>query len=154
AADLAIAVCTPEPPAIEATYRFLRAAFRRRLRRVLARDRFRLPLLERALNDLGHLPSPLGLVRVLAKIDRNLADLAWSEANRMHVQLVVNQTRLRSDLELAGWMSGLASRHYGVPLEELGTIEQDDTVWLSVRRNKPLLVDSPASKAGRNLERI
>lgn len=51
-------------------------------------------------------------------------------------------------------MSGLASRHYGVPLEELGTIEQDDTVWLSVRRNKPLLVDSPASKAGRNLERI
>ncbi|MGH7283051.1 MAG: helix-turn-helix domain-containing protein [Polyangiaceae bacterium] len=154
AADLAIAVCTPEPPAIEATYRFLRAAFRRRLRRALARDRFRLPLLERALNDLGHLPSPLGLVRTLAKIDRNLADLAWSEANRMHVQLVVNQTRVRSDLELAGWMSGLASRHYGVPLEELGTIEQDDTVWLSVRRNKPLLVDSPASKAGRNLERI
>lgn len=154
AADIAIAVTAPEPPAIEATYRFLRAAFRRRLRRALARDRFRLPLLERALSDLGHLPAPLVLVRALAKIDRGLADLAWSEAHRMRVQLVVNQTRLRSDLELAGWMSGLASRHYGVPLEELGTIEQDDSVWLSVRRNKPLLIDSPAGKAGRNLERI
>jgi flagellar biosynthesis protein FlhG len=27
-------------------------------------------------------------------------------------------------------------------------------VWISVRRNKPLLVDSPASKAARNVERI
>ncbi len=154
AADVAIAVTTPEPPAIEATYRFLRAAFRRRLRRALAHDRFRLPILARALNEIGYLPAPLVLVRALAKIDRSLADLAWSEANRMHVQLVVNQTRLRSDLELAGWMSGLASRHYGVPLEELGTIEYDDAAWLSVRRHRPLLIDSPASKAGRNLERI
>lgn len=154
AADVPIAVTVPEPPAIEATYRFLRAAFRRRLRRALARDRYRLPLLERAMMEIGGLPSPLILVRALAKMDRTLADLAWSEANRTHVQLVVNQTRVRSDLELGGWMSGLASRHYGMPLEELGTIEHDDTVWLSVRRNKPLLVDSPASKAGRNLERI
>ena len=120
AADVPIAVTVPEPPAIEATYRFMRAAFRRRLRRALARDRYRLPLLERALTEIGSLPSPLALVRSLARIDRTLADLAWSEANRMHLQLVVNQTRVRSDLELAGWMSGLASRHYGVPLEELG----------------------------------
>ena len=51
-------------------------------------------------------------------------------------------------------MSGLCSRHYGVALDELGHIEQDDTVWLTVRRNKPLLVDSPASKSARNVERI
>ncbi|MEO8878235.1 MAG: helix-turn-helix domain-containing protein, partial [Polyangiaceae bacterium] len=154
AADVPIAVTVPEPPAIEATYRFLRAAFRRRLRRALARDRYRLPLLERAMTEIGGLASPLALVRSLASMDRTLADLAWSEANRTHVQLVVNQTRVRSDLELGGWMSGLAARHYGVPLEELGTIEHDDTVWLSVRRNRPLLIDSPASKAGRNIERI
>jgi flagellar biosynthesis protein FlhG len=51
-------------------------------------------------------------------------------------------------------MSGLVSRHYGVALDELGHIELDDTVSLTVRRNKPLLVDSPTSKSARNLERI
>jgi flagellar biosynthesis protein FlhG len=51
-------------------------------------------------------------------------------------------------------MSGLVSRHYGVVLDELGHVESDDTVWLTVRRNKPLLVDSPASKSARNIERI
>ena len=72
----------------------------------------------------------------------------------MRVQLVVNQTRVRTDAELGAWMSGLVSRHYGVALDELGHIEHDDTVWLTVRRNKPLLVDSPASKSARNIERI
>jgi len=51
-------------------------------------------------------------------------------------------------------MSGLLRRHYGVVLDELGWVEQDDTVWLAVRRRRPLLVDSPTSKAARNLERI
>ncbi len=154
AADVAVAVTVPEPPALETTYRFLRAAYLRRLRRALANDRFRLGLLERALDAIRVLPPPIELVRTLMKMDRQLAEIAWSEASRMHVHLVVNQTRVRSDLELGSFASELVSRHYGIKLDELGHIEHDDTVWLSVRRNKPLLVDSPASKAARNVERI
>jgi flagellar biosynthesis protein FlhG len=154
AADVPIAVTVPEPPAIETTYRFLRAAFRSRLRRALLGDKLRSSFLERALTELGVLPKPIELVQRLAKTDKALAEIAWSEAQAMRVQLVVNQTRVRTDAELGAWMSGLASRHYGVVLDELGHIEQDDTVWLTVRRNKPLLVDSPASKSARNVERI
>ncbi len=154
AADIPIAVTVPEPPAIETTYRFLRAAYRRRLRRALARDRFRLNLIERGVREIGSLPSPIQLVKSLSKMERHLAELAWAEAQRLRINLIVNQTRVRTDMELGGWMSTLASRHYGVKLDELGHIEQDDTVWVTVRRNKPLLVDSPTSKAARNLERI
>jgi len=152
--DISIAVTVPEPPAIEATYRFLRAAYRRRLRRAVQRDRFRLALVERAVKELGTLPAPIDLARHLARMDKGLADIAWREAQVFRTQLVVNQTRVRTDLELGNWMSGLAARHYGVKLDELGHIEHDDTVWLTVRRNKPLLVDSPTSKAARNMERI
>ncbi|HEY5243504.1 MAG TPA: P-loop NTPase, partial [Polyangiaceae bacterium] len=128
AADIAIAVTVPEPPAIEATYRFLRAAFRRRLRRVLVRDKLRSSMLERALNDAGSLPAPIELVHKLAKIDKGLAEAAWAEAQALRIQLVVNQTRVRTDAELGAWMSGIVSRHYGVALDELGHVEQDDTV--------------------------
>lgn len=154
AADLAIVVTVPEPPAIETTYRFIRAAFVRRVRRALTSDRFRLGLFERALTQLGVLPAPIDLVHTLAKMDRELAVLAWSEATRLRFHLVVNQTRVRADLELGHQMSDLSTRHYGVVLDELGHIEHDDTVWLAVRRNRPLLIDSPASKAARNVERI
>jgi flagellar biosynthesis protein FlhG len=154
AADFAICVTVPEPPAIEATYRFVRAAYRRRLRRSLGRDRFRLSLVDRAFKEIGRLPAPLEVVRLLARTDRSLAEHAFAEAKRMHLYLAVNQTRVRTDLELAGAMSGLLRRHYGVALDELGWVEHDDTVWLAVRRKKPLLVDSPTSKAARNIERI
>jgi len=153
-ADVPICVTVPEPPAIETTYRFLRAAFVRRLKRALKGDKYRTSLVERALLDLAKLPSPLDLVRALGRIDKGLSDFAWSEANRLRMNLVVNQTRVRSDLELGNWMSALAMRHYGVHLDELGHIEHDDTVWLMVRRRKPLLVDSPTAKAARNVERI
>lgn len=154
ASDLAICVTVPEPPAIEATYRFVRAAYRRKLRRSLVRERFKLSLVDRATREIGRLPSPLELIRLLAKTDRTLAEHASAEAHRMRLYLAVNQTRVRTDLELAGAMSALARRHYGVTLDELGWIEHDDTVWLAVRRGRPLLVDSPTSKAARNIERI
>jgi flagellar biosynthesis protein FlhG len=111
-------------------------------------------IFERALAELNALPAPLELVRTLAKMDRTLAELAWVEAQKTRFCLVVNQTRMRGDLELGGWMSMLVARHYGVTLDELGHIEHDDTVWLSMRRRRPLLVDSPTCKAARNLERI
>lgn len=154
AADFAICVTVPEPPAIETTYRFVRAAYRRKLRRALVKDRFRLSVVDRAFKDLGRLPSPLDLIRLLAKVDRGLSELAWAEAHRMHLYLAVNQTRVRTDLELPNAMSALCRRHYGITLDELGWVEHDDTVWLSVRRRRPLLVDSPTSKAARNIERI
>ncbi len=154
AADIPIAVTVPEPPAIETTYRFVRAAFRRRLKRSVARDKLRSTILDRVLAEIGVLPPPIELVQKLSKTDKSLAEIAWAEAQAMRVQLVVNQTRVRTDTELGAWMSGLVSRHYGVALDELGHVEHDDTVWLTVRRNKPLLVDSPASKSARNIERI
>jgi flagellar biosynthesis protein FlhG len=154
AADIPIAVTVPEPPAIEETYRFVRAAYRRKLRRALLRDRFRLHLFERALKELAALPSPVDVVRQLGKMDQGAAEIAWAEAQRLRIELIVNQTRVRTDTELGAWMTSLTSRHYGVSLDELGHIEHDDTVWLTVRRNRPLLVDSPTSKAARNVERI
>jgi flagellar biosynthesis protein FlhG len=154
AADLAVVVTVPEPPAIETTYRFIRAAFVRRVRRAIASDKFRVGLFDRALRQLGYLPAPIDLVRALTKIERELSVLAWNEANRMRLHLVVNQTRVRADQDLGHQMCDLSTRHFGVALDELGHVEHDDSVWLAVRRNRPLLIDSPASKAARNVERI
>ncbi|MFO0675002.1 MAG: helix-turn-helix domain-containing protein [Polyangiaceae bacterium] len=153
-ADVPVLVTVPEPPAVEATYRVLRHAFRRRLRRALLRDRFRSTLLGRYLHESGQVPSPRALMAAVVKSDRLLAETALAEAEAMPMQLVVNQTRVRSDVELGGQMSDLVRRHYALHVDELGHVEHDDTVWLTVRRERPLLVDSPTCRAARNLERI
>lgn len=153
-ADIGICVTAPDPPAVEATYRFTRALFLRRLRRTLIKDRFKLRLVDRVLGELRPLPSPLEVVHALARYETTLAELAASELAQLRPRLVVNGIRLRQDNELGASMCEMSRRYLGVDLDHLGHVEQDDSVWLSVVRKRPILLDSPTSKSARNLERI
>lgn len=153
-ADLGVCVAAPEPPSVETTYRFARALFQRALRRALVSDRFKLRLVERAQAELPPLPSPQALIRVLSRYDSAVGDFAASELAKIRPRLVVNSVRLRNDSELGPAMCELGARYLGIGFDYVGHVEQDDAVWLSVVRRKPLLIDSPTSKSARNIERI
>lgn len=154
AADVGLSVTVPEPPAIEATYSFLKALFLRRLRRSLMRERFKLKLVERLLGGLPPGPLPLDVIRTLERSDTALAQVALGELSRMTPRLIVNSTRLRTDTDLGPTMQAMSDRFLGIDLDYLGHIEHDDAVWLTVRRRRPLLIDSPTSKSARLIERI
>ncbi len=152
-ADQVVCVTTPEPPSVEGTYRLLRAVFLRSLRRSLVEDRFRLRLVERAESEAGAMPSPLTLVRTIARYDssvgarRRRARPAPPAAGR-------EQRPAAHGLRARAGQCDLAHRYLGVRLDYVGHVEQDDAVWLSVVKSRPLLIDSPSSKSARNLERI
>ncbi|MEM1030808.1 MAG: helix-turn-helix domain-containing protein [Myxococcota bacterium] len=153
-AGLSICVTAPEPPAIDATYRFCRALFARRLRRTLMRERHRLRIVDKALAQLPPLPTPRALVSEIARFDQHVANLAAHQLQRLRPRLVVGKTRLRQDLDLGPAMVSLAERYLGISLDYLGYVEQDDAAWLTARRRRPLLIDAPTSKASRNIERV
>ncbi|HEX7669672.1 MAG TPA: helix-turn-helix domain-containing protein, partial [Polyangiaceae bacterium] len=153
-ADIGIVVATPEPPSVEGTYRLARALFQRKLRRTLVKDRFKGRLLERAQADLPPLPPPQDVVRALGRYEVGLGELAAAELSQLRLRLVMNGVRLRSDGDVGTAMVDMARRYLGVHFDYVGHVEQDDSVWLSVVRSRPLLVDSPTSKSARNIERI
>lgn len=153
-ADIGVVVAMPDPPSMEGAYRLIRAAFQRRLWRTMLKDRFRLRLLERAFASLPPLPAPADLVRHLARLDIALAKSAAAELQQFYPRLVVNGVRSRAETELGHAVSDMSQRYLGVALEYIGHIERDDTVSLSVSRRQPLLIDSPTTKAARNIERI
>lgn len=154
AADLPLLVSSPEPAAVEALYRFLRAAFRARLKRLLAttdnRRRYGLGVL----SELPGLPAPYEYLQALERRDRTLHALAEDELRRMRFGHVVSGARHRSDADLSSWMSSIVFANYGMSLEDYGTLEHDDTVWIAARKQRPLLVDNPAGKASRQIERL
>jgi flagellar biosynthesis protein FlhG len=153
-ADVGICVTAPEPLAVEATYRFVRSLYFRALRRALSKERFKWKLVEKAAAALPPLSGPRELILELRRYDDAVALLAAQQLGRVTPRLVVGQTRLKSDLDLGHSMTVIAERFLGISFDYLGHIEQDDAVWLTVRRMKPLLVDSPASKSARNIERV
>lgn len=153
-ADIGLVVTTPEPPSVEGAYRLVRALYQRKLRRSLAKDRYKTRLVERAQADLPPMPSPRDLLCAVARYETALGELAASELAGLRPRLIVNEVRLRPDGDLGPAMVDLATRYLGVSFDYMGHVEQDDSVWLSVVRSRPLLLDSPTSKSARNIERI
>jgi flagellar biosynthesis protein FlhG len=154
AADFGICVTAPDPPSVEATYRFMKALFQRKVRKLLMKDRFRMRQVERALASLPPLPSPIELVRAISRYDSKTAEAAAGQLRAMHPYLVTNNTRMRGDHKLGQSMVALSQRYLGIQLDDLGHIEHDEAIWLSVVRRRPLLIDNPTSKNARNMERI
>jgi flagellar biosynthesis protein FlhG len=152
-ATLSLFVALPEPTAIENTYRFLRVAFARLLRLRIEDRASRLRMMG-LLQELGGTPPPLDLWRRLEDDGDPMADpvRAWMETFLPPV--ILNQTRVRADLDLGEAMQSAARRRLGLRLNYLGYIDYDDTVWSCVRSRRQLLVESPGAKSAKSLEKI
>ncbi len=152
-ADITVFLTVPEPTSLSNTYRFLSRAFVRSFARSLGPgdDRRTLWLFVRR---LGGAPAPLDLWRALDDDGHPLADRLREHIARFRPSIVLNKTRLRADLEVGDALRTVIRRRLGLTIEYLGHIEHDDTVWSMVREQKLLLVESPGTKAAKNVEKI
>jgi flagellar biosynthesis protein FlhG len=152
-ADVALYVTVPEPAAVEGTYRFVRALHLRRLVRRTSSDAQRSEMLALA-DELGGLPVPRELAEALHADEHVLAAEMQRTLIEKPMHFVVNQTRVRADLELGESMRSAAWQRLGVSLDYIGYVDYDDTVWACVRERQPLLVKSPGTKASKNIEKL
>jgi flagellar biosynthesis protein FlhG len=151
-ADLNLFLVTPEPTALEQTYRFIRELFQRRVRVRLGdaqATRF-----EEVLRHLGNAPAPQDLLAYLESEDDEMQEAVRAELASFRFRIAVNQARLRSDLEIGAHIRSAVLRRFGVRIDYLGYVDFDDTAWTCVRTRRPLLIESPGTKASRSLEKI
>lgn len=157
AAPLPLLLTLPEPTALERTFRFISRAFLHWLKATIADPEARKAILKKARElppRAGGVPMPLDLWRALEDDGDPRADLVRERLEAFHPPVVLNQTRLRADLELGAAIRTTARRRLGVSIEYLGHVEYDDTVWSCVRSKKLLLIESPGTKASKNIEKI
>ena len=76
------------------------------------------------------------------------------EIRRYRPTFIMNQTRTLPDQKLGGFIATAARRRLGHPLEYLGHVESDETVWLAARRRRSLIAEYPEGKASKNIERL
>jgi flagellar biosynthesis protein FlhG len=145
-ADLPVLVTLPDPASIEASYRFVKSAFVRKLRTTRGLDRL-------VSNPSGPPPAAVDVYRA-ARDNGGPAERLRDEIRAYRPRFIVNQTRALSDLKLGLWMQAAAQRRLGHAFEYLGHVESDETVWLAARRRRPLLAEYPEAKVAKNIERI
>ena len=152
-ADVGMLITTPEPTAVELCYRFMRAAFLRRLRHAGLSEAAKLPSHE-VRNFEGGIPSPIDLYHRAIARDSELCERLEAEVSTFCPRLVINCARSKSDMELGHSMASAGRRRLGVPIVYLGHCEYDEAVWVALRRKRPLLVEHPESRVSKCIEKL
>jgi len=150
--DHGVLVLVPEPTAIENAYRFVKAAFWRRLRNVATVFGSE-PLLRQLLQE-GRFRSPLEIVQAIAERDADVGEHLRQQMLAFRPRLVVNQIRTAQDVEIGSAVVTAWRRYFGLHMDYLGAIDYEDEVWRTVRARRPLLLEHPGSRAARAFGRI
>jgi len=170
-ADTPIVVTLSDPPSIEATYRFVRTGFLRKVRGERGVDKLQAQLgrvlpaaldLYRAAADAGRVErepaadaaADAGPARAPAARSSALATALAQAMATYRPRFVVSQTRSLGDTRLGSQMAMAAHRRLGHRLEYLGHMEADETVTAASRRHCPVMAEFPEAKICKNIERV
>jgi len=154
-ADTGIIVMSPEPTSVENSYRFLKSAFFRRIWNLENYKSMRGLLAEAhvSVQEFGFMSPPA----LLNEVRRRFPDLAaplLNELDGFRPYVVVNMCRTRRDREMGDEVVSACRRKLHISLRCLGSVEHDDSVWLSVCHRRPAILEYPEARPAQDIESI
>lgn len=150
-ADHGILVILPEPTSVENAYRFVKAAFFRKLQN-LAEEYGIAEEVEAAISSKeGAVKTPYEFVTRVRARDRAAGDRLARDLSSFRIRLVVNQARTEQDLSIGDAVVGAWRKFFGLEMDYLGPVRYDDEAWRAVRKRRPLLLERPDCDAARQL---
>ncbi len=145
--DHGVLVLVPEPTAVENAYRFVKAAFWRRMKNVA--QVFGYDPLLKSVMDGGTFKSPVDLVATITERDPDAGRNLARQLALFRPRLVVNQARTPQDADIGRAVVSAWRKYFGLEMDFLGTISYDDDMWRAVRTRRPLLVERPDAPSAR-----
>lgn len=154
-ADKGVLVILPEPTSIENTYRFIKSVYHRRLKMI--EDLLGIqPLINQAMNAKLSSPqnTPVDLVKKVIEISPEAGGKLKREISKFSPQIIMNQVRSQNDIDIGFSIQNVCKRYFGIEMGYAGYLDYDASVWQSVKKRKPLLMEYPNSKLVNNFDRI
>jgi flagellar biosynthesis protein FlhG len=154
-ADKGILVVLPEPTSIENTYRFIKSVFYRRLKMVDG-----IGDIEQLINETMNAKvtsgqtSPADLMKKISEINPEIGFRVRQEMAQFRPNLIINQVRSQADIDIGYSIQSICRKYFGIEMTFPGYLDYDQSVWQSVRKRKPLLIEYPNSKLVNNFDRI
>jgi len=154
AADQGILTTLPEPTSIENTYRFIRSVFHRKLK--MAEELLEIgPLIDQVMNSrMNQSITPADLVSRVIEIEPQMGYKLKNEISKLSPKLIINQVRTQADIDIGFSMKIISRKYFGIELDYVGYLDYDATVWQSVKKRRPLLLEFPNSALVNNFDRI
>lgn len=149
-----ILVCTPEPTAIENAFRFIKAAYLRRLKQIINFNSFH-KMVKDSVRDSNH--RRLGsadIIDLVLKYDPGREMFLRDSISRFRFSLILNQCRKNMDPDLGDKMQTVCNRHFYSQFEFLGNVHFDERVSESVLKRTLFAMQYPDATASAALKII
>lgn len=152
--DKGILTTLPEPTSIENTYRFIKSVFHRKLK--TTEEYFEIaPLVDQVMNSkIGIKIAPIDLINKITEKNEHIGYKIKNELKHLCLQLIVNQVRSHSDIEIGSSMEVICKKYFGINLNFAGHLEYDSFVWKSIKKGRPLITEFPNSTLINNFDKI
>ena len=154
-ADRGLMVILPEPTSIENCYRFLKAAFLRRLyhlgRTLGYQSIVDLVMEHRDQSDQGR---PFEVLDEIARIDSCAAAAIANHVESYLPHLVINQVRSHEDARLGESMEWISERFVRIPLRYAGAIPYDPALVQCLKSRRAYLSEYPRSRTAEMLRAV
>ncbi|MBK9293794.1 MAG: AAA family ATPase [Oligoflexia bacterium] len=143
-ADNPIVVITPEPTAIENAYRFIKSTHYLLLKK--AEERLKLSgLVSQVMQEANKygIRTPRDLVDKINELNPKEGSLYKKNIETFNLKLILNQARTTGDIDAALGVQSICTKYFGIKASMVGHIDHDNSVWQSVRKHRPVLLEQP-----------
>ena len=136
-----IVVFTPEPSTMENAYRFMKAAYYRKLKRYEYQLHIKAALDEHVADpSSATVRSPSEFMKKICAQNAVLQHKVQNVLRQIDFQIVLNQARTAQDAALGPSIQSVCTKHFGLPCGFLGSLDYDNAVWQSLRQKHHLLM--------------
>ena len=97
---------------------------------------------------------PVDLVKRIIEINPEMGMKLQREISKFRPKIVMNQVRSQQYIDIGFSIQSVCKRYFGVEMDYVGYLDYDSTVWQSVKKRKPLLMEFPNSRLVNNFERL
>jgi len=148
-------VCNPEPTSIENTFRFIKAAYLRRLKQIINSHAFNKVVKSAVQSSSG----PGGvtsteIIELVLKYDPGREMFLRESIGRFQFNFILNQFRKNSDSTLGDKIKIVCNRHFYSPFDYLGSIDYDERVIDSISAKTLYVTEYADTKTALDLKQI
>lgn len=150
-----IIVVTPEPTSIENAYRFIKAAYFKNLWNLSSHGDLK-QVIESMIEQKTQsgMKSPKDLMNEMIKLAGANAVEMTELLKQFQISLIINQVRVKSEGDIGKSIQLVCEKYFGIAVNPVGAIPYDNSVWQSIRKRVPFLIDAPNSQAVTQLEDV
>jgi flagellar biosynthesis protein FlhG len=150
-----IVALTPDPTSIENAYRFMKAAYFRRVKRFERQLQLE-SVVENLMShpDENNIKYPSDLLRAIMRAEPGRGKELSDIMGRIAFEVVINQTRGSKEVHIGSSIEAVCRKYFGMRVNVLGHVDYDNAVWHSLRKRRPLILEYPNSALYSQILRI